>query len=255
MLTVDLLFVVGYHSIPVLHLCCWYHCLRSLPISDTLQAGFEPVQNLSSGLVEWSCAVVITTTPQHHHVAYANCGFALCCWLLLDICVKFLIVVWSLTNCCLSISLCFPAARASLFMLFPPISDLIYLHLRFISPFDMVSDEGSTFLGIKYSLISLLPSSTLKLMYSVQSLWKFSSSSAKSCISSSCRFSASFSTIITDWWRNLSVVLLPLSSINCYMCVIFLVINSLLPAHFHLNVLTLSSTLCPSICSYLARHI
>ena len=41
------------------------HCLRSSPsqISDTLQAGFEPVQNLSSDFVEWSCAVVITTTP------------------------------------------------------------------------------------------------------------------------------------------------------------------------------------------------
>ena len=36
------------------------HCQRSSPsrISDT--------QNLSSGLVEWSCAVVITTTPRRH---------------------------------------------------------------------------------------------------------------------------------------------------------------------------------------------
>ena len=42
------------------------HCQRSsLPrISDTPRAGFEPAQNLSSGLVEWSCAVVITTTPR-----------------------------------------------------------------------------------------------------------------------------------------------------------------------------------------------
>ena len=41
------------------------HCQRSSPlrISDTPWAGFEPAQNLSSGLVEWSCAVVITTTP------------------------------------------------------------------------------------------------------------------------------------------------------------------------------------------------
>ena len=40
----------------------WDHCQRSSPsrISDTLQAGFEPAQNLSSGLVEWSCAVVIS---------------------------------------------------------------------------------------------------------------------------------------------------------------------------------------------------
>ena len=43
----------------------WDHCQRSSPsrISDMLQAGFEPVQNLSSGFLEWSCAVVITTTP------------------------------------------------------------------------------------------------------------------------------------------------------------------------------------------------
>ena len=40
------------------------HCQRSSPlwISDMPRAGFQPAQNLSSGLVEWSCAVVITTT-------------------------------------------------------------------------------------------------------------------------------------------------------------------------------------------------
>ena len=32
-------------------------------ISAKQQAWFEPAQNLSSGLVEWSCEVVITTTP------------------------------------------------------------------------------------------------------------------------------------------------------------------------------------------------
>ena len=44
------------------------HCQRSSPsqFSNTPRAGFEPAQNLSSGLVEWSCAVVITTTPQRH---------------------------------------------------------------------------------------------------------------------------------------------------------------------------------------------
>ena len=44
------------------------HCQRSSPsrISDTPQAGFEPAQSLSSGLVEWSCAVVITTAPRRH---------------------------------------------------------------------------------------------------------------------------------------------------------------------------------------------
>ena len=42
------------------------HCQRSSPswISDTPRAGFEPAQNLSSGFVEWSCAVVITTAPR-----------------------------------------------------------------------------------------------------------------------------------------------------------------------------------------------
>ena len=36
-------------------------------ISDMPRAGFEPAQNLSSGLVEWSCAVVITATPRRHN--------------------------------------------------------------------------------------------------------------------------------------------------------------------------------------------
>ena len=39
------------------------HCQRPSPpqISDKPRAGFETEQNLSSSLVEWSCAVVITT--------------------------------------------------------------------------------------------------------------------------------------------------------------------------------------------------
>ena len=43
------------------------HCQRSSPsqISNTLQAGFQPVQNLSLGFDEWSCAVVITTTLEN----------------------------------------------------------------------------------------------------------------------------------------------------------------------------------------------
>ena len=47
-------------------ICSWDHCQRSSPsrISNMPQAGFEPVQSLSSGLAEWSCAVLITTTPQ-----------------------------------------------------------------------------------------------------------------------------------------------------------------------------------------------
>ena len=46
------------------------HWQRSSPsrISDTPRAGFEPAHSLSSGLVEWSCAVVITTTPRTWHV-------------------------------------------------------------------------------------------------------------------------------------------------------------------------------------------
>ena len=42
------------------------HRQRSSPlrIFDTSKAGFEPAQNLSLGLVEWSCAVAITTTPR-----------------------------------------------------------------------------------------------------------------------------------------------------------------------------------------------
>ena len=48
------------------------NCQRSSPsqISDEPWAGFETAQNLSSGLVEWSFAVVITTTPQHHILKY-----------------------------------------------------------------------------------------------------------------------------------------------------------------------------------------
>ena len=42
------------------------HRQRSSPsrISDKPRAGFEPAQNLSSGFVEWSRTVVITTTPR-----------------------------------------------------------------------------------------------------------------------------------------------------------------------------------------------
>ena len=45
-----------------------HHCQRSSPsrTSDMLWAGFEPVQNLSSGFDEWSYKVMITTTPQCH---------------------------------------------------------------------------------------------------------------------------------------------------------------------------------------------
>ena len=44
------------------------HCQRSSLswISYTARAGLEPAQNLSSGFVKWSCAVVITTTSRQH---------------------------------------------------------------------------------------------------------------------------------------------------------------------------------------------
>ena len=46
-------------------------CQRLLPlqISDTPGTGFQPAQNLSSGLVEWSCAVVKTTTSINQFVS------------------------------------------------------------------------------------------------------------------------------------------------------------------------------------------
>ena len=59
----------------------WDHCQRSSPsrISDTPQAGFEPAQNLSSGLVEWSCAVVITTTPWRYCCLFTVAYLLHCC--------------------------------------------------------------------------------------------------------------------------------------------------------------------------------
>ena len=52
----------------------WDHFLRSssLRIPDTLHAGYEPVQTLSSGLVDWSCALVITTTLWCHWQSYSS---------------------------------------------------------------------------------------------------------------------------------------------------------------------------------------
>ena len=62
----------------------WDHCQRSSPsrIFDTPQAGFEPVQNLSSALVEWSCTVVITTTPWLILFKQSHC-MQLCCRLII----------------------------------------------------------------------------------------------------------------------------------------------------------------------------
>ena len=44
------------------------HCQRHWPSL----AGFEPAQNLSSEFVEWSCAVVIITTPQRTYFQHSN---------------------------------------------------------------------------------------------------------------------------------------------------------------------------------------
>ena len=50
----------------------WDLCQRSssLWISDTPRAVFEPAQNQSSGFVEWSCTVVITTTSRRHSKSF-----------------------------------------------------------------------------------------------------------------------------------------------------------------------------------------
>ena len=68
------------------------HCQRSSPsqISGTPRAGFQPAQNLSSDFVEWSCRVVITTTPRRHN---ANCNMWV--WISQFPCVRF-----SMWVCC-----------------------------------------------------------------------------------------------------------------------------------------------------------
>ena len=47
-----------------------------LRISDSQPAGFERAQNLSSGLVEWSCGAMITTTV--HNSAYIYRSICIC---------------------------------------------------------------------------------------------------------------------------------------------------------------------------------
>ena len=58
------------------------HCQRPSPsqISATPQAGFELAQNLSSGFIEWSCAVVITTTPRRHKPLYHGATYVIVSW-------------------------------------------------------------------------------------------------------------------------------------------------------------------------------
>ena len=43
-----------------------YQRFSTSQISDTPRAGFEPVQNLSPGFVEWNCVVVIITASRRH---------------------------------------------------------------------------------------------------------------------------------------------------------------------------------------------
>ena len=54
------------------------HCQRSSRsrISDTPRAGFEPVQNLSSGFVKWSCFKIIYVNfdIEMLHVRYVLCS-------------------------------------------------------------------------------------------------------------------------------------------------------------------------------------
>ena len=49
------------------------HCQRSslLQFFGTTQVGFEPAQNMSSNFVEWSCAILITTS----HGVTSHCIF------------------------------------------------------------------------------------------------------------------------------------------------------------------------------------
>ena len=51
-----------------------------MQISDTPRAGFEPAQNLSSSLVEQSCAVAIITTPDALGNARVIFEFLKRCW-------------------------------------------------------------------------------------------------------------------------------------------------------------------------------
>ena len=52
----------------------WVPSLKSSPsqFSNMLLVPFEPMQNLSSGLIEWSCAVVITATLRQHEMLFGQ---------------------------------------------------------------------------------------------------------------------------------------------------------------------------------------
>ena len=48
------------------------HISSSSRISNATRAGFGPAQDMSSGFVEWRCAVVITTTPRRQQWEFGN---------------------------------------------------------------------------------------------------------------------------------------------------------------------------------------
>ena len=52
----------------------WVHCLKSSSsqFSNMPLVPFEPMPNLSSGLIEQSCAVVITTTLRQHEMLFGQ---------------------------------------------------------------------------------------------------------------------------------------------------------------------------------------
>ena len=66
----SIVFAIWMSDEKLLALFPTWHCQRSFPVRifDTLWARFEFVQNLSSGLVEWNYAVVITTRPRRGKV-------------------------------------------------------------------------------------------------------------------------------------------------------------------------------------------
>ena len=76
------------------------HCQRSSPswISTTLQAGFEPPQNVTSGLVEWSYVVVITTTPWQRLLWEDYLDFKRYISVFIEIGFSFFTINWKLWN-------------------------------------------------------------------------------------------------------------------------------------------------------------
>ena len=79
----------------------WHHCQRSSPswISNMLRAGFEPVQNLISGLVEWSCAAVTLRVKKFEVVVYTSILAILgcsqsCLWFLNSFILLIFFLIW-----------------------------------------------------------------------------------------------------------------------------------------------------------------